>query len=372
MFFFHKPSKIDALKHYWVDYKRYIIACVVGAIVLIIASVFLIKGDSYEITQDTTPSTNNQDNDSDDNRIIDNPESTHPLTGVECDRYDKRAFGVMVSSDAVVRPLSGIAVADIVVEMPVVQGGITRMMAVFVCEVPDEIGSIRSARNDFIPVAASLDVIYAHWGGEKLALQKLNNKVLDNLNGLVLDGTTYYRKSNVPRPHNGFTNYERMKKQSERYKYDLEYNNGPSYPHIQGESQNNQESTLSIGYGVGSNVSYVYNPSTNTYARSRGGTAEMDRLTSKQVHTDNVAILVTNMRHDYEQYNKVDVAGSGDLYLAQNGVIVKGRWTKAQTPLESKIFFYDENGDEIPLVAGKLWVQYVDKNTSVKWAGEAI
>ena len=367
--FFHKHSRTDILKQYWVDYKQYIVACTIGLAVVLVVGAFVIKGGSSQpIIPDTPPIADNQ---TDDAGIPSNPALAHPLTGVECDRYDQRPYAVMLSSDAVVRPLSGIAAADIVVEMPVVQGGITRMMAVFVCDVPDEIGSIRSARNDFIPVAASLDVIYAHWGGEKQALTRLNNKVLDNLNGLVLEGTTFYRKSGVAPPHNGFTNYERMQQQAERFGYETTYN-GPTYLHIQGEQQHDQESVLSIGYGLGSNVSYTYNPFTNKYARLRGGRAEMDRLTYQQVQTDNVAILVTNMRHDYEQYNKVDITGSGDLYLAQNGVIVKGRWTKAQTPLESEIFFYDENGSQIPFVTGKVWIQYVDKSTGVKWAGEAI
>ena len=365
--FFRKPSKTTVLFQYWEHYKKYIIAISTATIIVVIASVFLLKGDSYEITP---PVATNQDN-QDDGNVVYNQDSAHPLTGVECDRKDQRPFAVMLSSDAVVRPLSGIAAADIVVEMPVIQGGITRMMAVFVCDVPDDIGSIRSARNDFIPIAGSLNVIYAHWGGEKQALAKLNNKALDNLNGLVLDGTTFYRKSGIAPPHNGFTNYKNMQAKSQALGYNLTYT-GPEYPHIQGNSQHDETSTLSIGYGYGSNVSYAYNPSTNQYARSRGGKAEIDRLSGQQTQTDNVAILVTNMRHDYEQYNKVDIAGSGDLYLAQNGVIVKGRWTKAQTPLESKIFFYDDNGDEIPFVAGKMWIQYVDKNTSVKWAGEDV
>ena len=367
--FFHKPSKTEILKQYWGDYKQYIVACVIGVVVVLAVGAFLIKGgSSHEITQDATPIDSDQ---IDDAGLSVNPEFASPLTGVECDRYNERPYAVMLSSDTVARPLSGIAEADVVVEMPVVQGGITRMMAVFVCDVPNKIGSIRSARNDFIPVAASLDVVYAHWGGEKQALDKLNKGILDNLNGLLLENITFERDLSIPRPHNGFTGHDKMETQSEKYGYNLEYS-GPTYPHIQGESQHDENSILSIGYGVGSNVSYTYNPSTNKYARVRGGRAEIDKLTSQQVQTDNVVILVTNMRHDYEQYNKVDVTGSGDLYLAQNGVIVEGRWTKAETPLESKIFFYDENGDQIPFVAGKLWIQYVDKSTRITWAGERI
>src|SRR3989344_5606412 len=114
---------------------------------------------------------------------------TASLTGLVCDNYAKRPIAVMMASDPIARPLSGIGQADIVVEMPVTPNGITRMMAVFQCASSfdsaqgklAEIGSIRSAREDFLPLVASFRALYAHWGGEREALNKLNNRILDNI-----------------------------------------------------------------------------------------------------------------------------------------------------------------------------------------------
>ncbi len=106
------------------------------------------------------------------------------ITGLDCPGADVRPVAVMLASDPEARPLSGISQADMVFEMPVDPTGITRFMAVFQCEKPKEIGSIRSARNDFIPLAASLKTIYAHWGGEQGALEKLDNHIIDTLNAL--------------------------------------------------------------------------------------------------------------------------------------------------------------------------------------------
>src|SRR3989344_2427674 len=85
------------------------------------------------------------------------PESD--LSGERCQNAKRRPIAVMLSSDPETRPLSGIGAADLVFEMPVTDGGVTRMMTVFQCEQPKEIGSIRSARSDFIPWVHGLGAV---------------------------------------------------------------------------------------------------------------------------------------------------------------------------------------------------------------------
>lgn len=89
-----------------------------------------------------------------------------PLTGEA--GYDEslllnRPVAVMVNNIEQSLPQRGISKADIVYEMPV-EGGITRLMAVFsdYHDLP-EIGSIRSARHDYVELALPLDAIYLHF-----------------------------------------------------------------------------------------------------------------------------------------------------------------------------------------------------------------
>src|SRR3989344_4790271 len=154
---------------------------------------------------------------------------TASLTGLACGSYSKRPIAVMMASDPIARPLSGISQADIVIEMPVTPNGITRMMAIFQCELfgnaqgeeSFKIGSIRSAREDFLPLVASFGAIYAHWGGEREALSKLDSGVLDNIDALKYEGTVFYRKSSVPRPHNGFTTLKLITEKAKELEYSL-------------------------------------------------------------------------------------------------------------------------------------------------------
>src|SRR3989344_32947 len=143
------------------------------------------------------------------------------IAGLECANAGRRPVAVMIAGDPETRPLSGLGQADMVFEMPVTPNGITRFMAVFQCEEPKEIGSIRSAREDFIPLAASLGAILAHWGGEKEALGKLDSGIINNIDAMKYEGTVFYRKNSRPRPHNGFTDTKLLLEKANALGYGL-------------------------------------------------------------------------------------------------------------------------------------------------------
>lgn len=132
------------------------------------------------------------------------------ITGEGCENYNHRPYAVMMAADTRTRPLSAIASADLVVEMPVLKGGITRIMAFFNCKRPPEIGSVRSARHDFITLAASFDAIFAHWGGSKMSLDLLKASSIDNIDALINPQNVFYRKYSIAPPHNGFTSYDKL------------------------------------------------------------------------------------------------------------------------------------------------------------------
>ena len=104
-----------------------------------------------------------------------------PFTNLPCANWNRRPIAVMEAADVSVRPDSGFSDADLVLEMPAITASITRLMAVYVCGNPPEVGSIRSSRHDYIALAAGWDAIFAHWGGSHFAGEALDKKVIDNL-----------------------------------------------------------------------------------------------------------------------------------------------------------------------------------------------
>lgn len=283
------------------------------------------------------------------------------LRGENCENYKARPIAVMLASDPAARPLSGISQADMVFEMPVTPNGITRLMAVFQCRQLSEIGSVRSAREDFLPLAGSLGAIYAHWGGEAGVLDKLDNKILDNLDGLKNVYNEYYRKSGIKAPHNGFTNYENLKSAAFKKQYSLE-NSFAGYPRREGEESKNifQITTeINISYSSPFNVKWAYDSSKNSYNRYRNNSAETDKNSGEQVEVKNVIVMKTSSSFVSDQYIKTNVLGGGEAAIYKNGILKTGRWEKKS--FSDRIIFYDNQNNEIPFEPGPIWFHYVTK-----------
>lgn len=279
-----------------------------------------------------------------------------------CQRAGQRPIAVMLAGDPEARPLSGIQAADIVVEMPVTPNGITRFMAVYQCQTPTDIGSIRSAREDFIPLAAGMNAILVHWGGEHGALEKLNKHVVDNIDALIYEGTVFYRKKGTKAPHNGFTSFDQIIDKAKKLKYDLStqfvgYTRAAQPKNI--KNLTNLASTANINYPAPYNVQWTYNEQRNLYTRTRGGTPEQDALTSTQVTTAAVVIMETTAQPLRDQYLQVHVTGTGNITVYQQGTVSQGTWHKDPASLTSKLQFFDAQGKEFMFVPGTLWIEIV-------------
>src|SRR3989338_4780200 len=284
-----------------------------------------------------------------------------PITGLNCPSADVRPISIMLASDIEARPLSGISQADMVFEMPVDPTGITRFMAIFQCEKPKEIGSVRSAREDFISLAAGMGTIFAHWGGELGALEKLDAHVIDNIDAMKYEGTVFYRKAGIRPPHNGFTNLDLLTKKAQDLKYDLK-NSFPGYPHQEKEPKKNLSNLtdrISVNYPGTHAVYWTYDSETNLYSRYRNNSVEIDKDNSQTVKARVVVVMNTTSKFIKEQYISVDVLGSGVAQVYQNGGVIIGKWNKDSARLDSKLYFYDDSGKEIEFAPGKIWVEIV-------------
>lgn len=279
------------------------------------------------------------------------------LTGLECENYSRRPVAVMMASDPIARPLSGIGQADIVFEMPVTPNGITRMMAVFQCEEPQEIGSVRSAREDFLTFVKSFDALYAHWGGEREALNKLDSGVLDNIDGMKYEGTVFYRKNSKPRPHNGFTTLSLITEKAKELGYILD----DSFPGFIRENikidrnLSNLVSMVSVDYPSPYDVKWVYDNDSGRYRRSRGGEIESDINNNDQVQSDVIVVMHTTSKFLSRDYISINTTGEGEAEFYQNGVRASGKWKNVADDLK----FYDINGQEMTLVPGKIWIEII-------------
>lgn len=301
---------------------------------------------------------------------VTNKENVSPISGLPCENYKSRPFAAMMAGDIAARPLSGLSEADMVFEMPVISGSITRLMGVFLCNQPEEIGSLRSARHDYITLAMGIDAIFVHWGGSHFALDDLKTGIADNIDALR-HSSPFFRKSHVARPHNGFTGASKLIEKSTALGYRLE-NKFAGYPHLDldetADTKSGTKGTLEVGFAGAYKVKYEYDPTTKAYKRFWNGVADKDYVNDKEILAMNVVVMKAASRQIEGQYNDVDIEGEGEIKVYLNGLEITGTWKKDKAKRDSKLYFLDENGQEIEFVPGQIWVEVIEPYQEVKWS----
>ncbi|MFE0675764.1 DUF3048 domain-containing protein [Streptomyces sp. NPDC058867] len=129
------------------------------------------------------------------------PEQPPPATGP--------VLAVKIDNVRQARPQTGIDAADIVYVEPV-EGGLSRLMAVFATELPEAVGPVRSARESDLELLRQFEE-------PKLAFSGAQRKLLPLIDRAPVDaqppGETsgaYYRGDGRPAPHNLYLRPDRL------------------------------------------------------------------------------------------------------------------------------------------------------------------
>ena len=99
---------------------------------------------------------------------------------------------------------SGLQDAYLVYEM-IVEGGYTRLMAIYKDKMPERIGSVRSARPYYLDYALENDALYIHFGGSDQALRDVRTLGIQNVNFLYDSGFWRDRSLGLATEHTAFT-----------------------------------------------------------------------------------------------------------------------------------------------------------------------
>ena len=275
------------------------------------------------------------------------------------DEFTNRPVIVTINNHPKARPQSGIASADIVYEM-VAEGNITRLLALYQSELPENIGPVRSARDYFINIASGLDAFYVAHGYSPEAKQMLKNGVVDNINGMQYDGTLFKRSSEKVAPHNSYITGEHVIDGIEKIGARTENEKPPVlsfYESVQDVPPGELATVIDVRYGNSEDFHHVYSYDTITqqYNRSSGGTVTVDHESLEDVLLANVMFFeVVHQTIDKAGRQQLDLTSGGKGYLFQAGYMREIEWQQVDgvlTPME--------NGKPAKLVPGKSWIHLV-------------
>lgn len=328
-----------------------------------------------------------------------------PISGIACDAWNKRPVAVMQPSDVQARPAAGFSQADMVIEMPAFTGSVTRLMGIYICDIPKEIGAIRSSRHDYIALAKGLDAIFIHWGGSHFALDLLGQKIIDNYDCMTGGYCERWDVSGKMRLEDtGHITKENVLAMIDAKKYRTE-GNFAGYVH-QADATLDQRPAgghLRVAFKKPYDAEYDYDKATNSYLRTWGEDIDTDRNNDQRVAPKNIVVMTAvseqiTTEQDYlgkglsdpwanveeikkngtesisGRYNNVqigdpwyDSSDSGEAHYYMNGQEYLGTWKKDRSRLDSKLFFYDQSGQEIKFVPGQIWVEILEPGQALRW-----
>ncbi len=278
--------------------------------------------------------------------------------------YD-RPIAVMIDNEKPAWPHSGLQDAYMIYEM-IIEGGETRMVALFKNKTTDKIGPIRSARHYFVHYAMEHNAIFAHFGWSPKAQTTIGTYNVNNINGIY--DTYFWRVGGGY--HNAFSSIEKIKEMATSKKYLDSGNSTPIYKYSIEENnieQGTQISGLKIKYSELHNVSYKYDENDKVFYRSMRGIVDKDRETGKQYFAKNIIIMYVKNYNlpDSETKGRQELEniGSGKGYYITNGRYIEIIWKKDSA--KSRTMWLDLNNEEIVLNDGITYVQLAPSDYKV-------
>ena len=280
---------------------------------------------------------------------------------------NKRPIAVMIDNNVGNNAHVGLQDAYLTYEI-IVEGGLTRIMAIFKDVNTSVIGPVRSSRHYFLDYALESDAIYAHYGWSTFAQNDIRSLGVNNINGLYDNG--YYRNNGIAAPHNVFTSIEDLytvasskgySKTSDNYSL-LNYT--PDDVNFDATSDLLTANTISMTYSYSQVRSYTYDATNRYYLRYMNNSPHTDRDSGEVYHYKNIIIMkVNNSTLDSYGRQDLDTVGTGEGYYVTNGYAIPITWSKASR--SDKTHYYYKSGNELVVSDGNTMIQVVPINSNI-------
>ncbi len=301
----------------------------------------------------------------------------------------RRPLAVMIENHTEARPQSGLSSADVVYEA-VAEGGITRFMALYYCNLADvQLGPVRSARTYFLSWLGEYDALYAHVGGANTpgpanALGQIIDYEVKDLNQFSIGFPVFWRDyQRLGRPvateHTMYSTTSKLWQVGEKRGWTATDSAGLRWDEnftpwqFKDDGDKGEVSKISVnfwGSQPGYQVEWNYDPETSTYKRKNGDSPHLDLNNNQQLESKVVIIQFQRESNANDGYPGnvhllYGTTGSGKALIFQDGQVTEGKWNKTSRTARTK--FVDAKNSEVELDKGQIWIQIVPEGAKVSY-----
>ncbi len=296
-------------------------------------------------------------------------------------RKDLLPLAVMVDNTTGAYPHAGLDRADLVYEA-FVEGGITRLMAVYWRQEAEKVLPVRSARTPFVIWASELAAMFGHAGGASTdndanALGQIVEWGVKDLNAFSdVSGNYYFRDSDRSGPYDLATSTGYLRQAAA----ELGFAGPPSTPSWLFRTPGTPLPKGKPAEGIAVDFSgrmyswqYIqwrWDPASHRYLRFQFGGPHLDAISNAQLAFATVVVMraptevVDGAGHLlYEQL------GSGPATVFTGGQAYEGTWKKEKR--EDRTRFYTAAGEEIVFERGPVFVELISTQSAFSFTAAA-
>ena len=292
---------------------------------------------------------------------------------VQIFKGNDRPFAVMIDNHEDAWPQAGLQEAYMVYEI-IVEGGETRLMALFKGANLEKIGPVRSARHYFIDYAMENDAIYVHFGQSPQAESDIKKYSIHDINGIAEDGTTFWRVKDKYAPHNAVTSTEKLLKSAQNKKYRTTSDETSVLNYVTDEVNldNGEPATeIIIPHSQLQDVEYYYDEENKVYERYARQEQQVDWDTEKPLTVKNIIITYCDNYTLSDTENKgrqgLKNIGTFDGYYITNGKAIPIKCIKEAR--DEKTIYQDLEGNVINVNDGNTFVHICPTDRKVEIEG---
>lgn len=287
-----------------------------------------------------------------------------PLTGVPVEEVPARpSVSVKIENTSAARPQAGLEMADVVWEN-IVEFEVSRFIAVFHSQIPDEVGPIRSVRPVDPVVVAPLKGLLAYSGGQPGILQLVYNSPSQSV-AHDAGAAGMYRVSHRSAPHNVYGSIEAFINQANAdHQLAPERQFGFAADAVLASAvvSGTPATNLNFRLSGASNPAWDWDEATGTWLRSEGSSPATVASGARISAVNVVAITAEHPNTGFGAQNGAlvptyNLVGEGEAVVATGGRTIAGTWKKAGEADPLRVYAAD--GTELLLAPGNTWVEMI-------------
>jgi hypothetical protein len=294
------------------------------------------------------------------------PTEIAPLRGttVPAGTLDHASIAAKVDNHWDARPQVGLERTDILFE-ELVEGGITRYVAIWQSDIPELLGPVRSIRPMDPAIVSPFRGIICYSGGQQRFVNLMRQTPVYNaIHGQADTESTFFRTGTKAAPHNVLVRAQKLLGQHatiapprQQFAYSLDA--------ASSSAARDGKPTAAVNYRFSSLFygTWKWNAEKELWMRVQQGEVDKDS-NGHQLSAANVVVLRVNVVND-RGVPKTILTGKGEAWVSSGGATIHGTWSKGSE--KESIRLVDANGVTIRLAAGNTWFELVPASGSVSF-----